>query len=128
MREITNTTFFNKVAFSRIKNKIKLESSLLNHLKIDNFTTQNGVLYTDFPLTRDHHDKVVGVADQSVVRRAMTATFLTLLNRVHRLLPRAHEVIIQHGQRDVGQQRRQDPSAAKFPILFYFLSLKMLLY
>ena len=63
-----------------------------------------------FPLAGDEDDEVVGVADESVVRQAMAAAFLSLLLDGHRRLPLPGEVIIQHGQGDVGQQRGEDPA------------------
>ena len=65
-----------------------------------------------FPFARDEDDEVVGVADETVVRQAVAASFLSLLLDRHRRLPLPGEVIIQHGQGDVGQQRGEDSSNA----------------
>ena len=63
-----------------------------------------------FPLAGHEDDEVVGVADEPVVRQAVAAAFLPLLLVGHRRLPLLDEVIIQHGQGDVGQQRGEDPA------------------
>jgi len=64
------------------------------------------------PLAGDEDDKVVGVTDESVVRQALAASFLSLLLDSHRRLPALDEVAIQDGQGDVGQQRGEDSSNA----------------
>ena len=56
-------------------------------------------------------DEVVGVTDEPVVRQAVAAAFLSLAARWPSSgLPLLDEVIIQHGQGDVGQQRGEDPA------------------
>ena len=74
-----------------------------------------------FLLAGHEDDEVVGVADESVVRQAVATSFLSLLLDGHRRLPLLGEVIIQHGQGDVGQQRGEDPALrgagdAAFPV------------
>lgn len=49
-----------------------MESSLLNHLKIDNFTTQSGVLYTDFPLSYQVFGQKLHTAPVILVNHALT--------------------------------------------------------
>ena len=49
-----------------------MESSLLNHLKIDNFTTQSGVLYTDFPLSYQVFGQKQHTAPVILVNHALT--------------------------------------------------------
>ena len=49
-----------------------MESSLLNHLKIDNFTTQSGALYTDFPLSYQVFGQKLHTAPVILVNHALT--------------------------------------------------------
>jgi hypothetical protein len=65
-----------------------------------------------FLLSGDEDDEVVGVTDESVVRQALAASFLSLLLDSHCRLPVPDEVVVQHGQGDVGQQRGEDSSNA----------------
>ena len=62
-----------------------------------------------FLLSGHQDDEVVGVADEPVVRQALTAAFLSLLLDSHRRLPLLGEVIIQHGQAMLASSERIPP-------------------
>jgi hypothetical protein len=57
----------------------------------------------------DHHDEIVRVADQSICRHTLAATLLAGPVGAERF-PFLGEVLVQHRQSDVGQQRREDPA------------------
>ncbi len=59
-------------------------------------------------VTVDGDDEVVGVTGQPVVRLAVLPSFLAPIRRCHRRRPHRVEVLVEHAQRDVGQQRGQD--------------------
>lgn len=58
----------------------------------------------------DHDDKVVGIAGNPPRALAVLPAFLPLVFGSHLRLPLSGEVVIQCGQRDVGQQRESIPS------------------
>lgn len=55
-----------------------------------------------------HDDEVIRIADEAPIGLAMAAAPLALRRGCHHLLPLPGEMLIQHQQGDVGQQRRQD--------------------
>ena len=57
----------------------------------------------------DHHDEIIRIADESIGRDAFTAPLGARPARAERF-PLAREVLVQHRQCDVGQQRREDPA------------------
>ncbi len=65
----------------------------------------------------NHHHEVVRIADQSVVRLPAWRRDAAGGRRAHRL-PGLGEMIVEHGQGDVGQQRRQDPPCG-VPVLVF---------
>jgi hypothetical protein len=60
-----------------------------------------------------HDDPVVGIADQPPRAHPLAPAFLPLPPGAQLLLPVPGEVIIQRGQRDVGQQRGEHAPNAK---------------
>src|SRR4029077_15696819 len=61
-------------------------------------------------VTVHEYDEIVRIADDSPPRQALDAAPTTQVSSRHRTarLPWPHQVLIEHRQNDVGQQRRQD--------------------
>ena len=58
----------------------------------------------------DSYHEVIGVSSQPIVRQSLPPTHLALVGSGRLRCPKRGEVLIEHAQGDVGQQRREDAS------------------
>ena len=83
----------------------ELETERRDHL-LDLLDQCLGVL----PAARDADDEVVRVTREPVCSAAVASDLLSCWPCRHRRLPRPGEVLVQHRQRGVGDQRRENPA------------------